>query len=80
MKTLQGTIVSLKNTNTAQVSISKQWQHPLYKKSVKRTKHYACHVDGLELTVGEAVVIQECKPMSKTKKFVVVKKVEGNSI
>lgn len=80
MKILQGTVVSLKNTNTAKVSVERQWQHPLYKKSVKRNKSYACHVDGLELVEGDTVVIQESKPISKTKRFIVVKKVEETSV
>lgn len=80
MKTLQGTIISLKTANTAKVSIERQWQHPLYKKSVKRNKSFACHVEGIEVAEGDIVQIQECRPMSKTKKFIVVKKVDGGSL
>lgn len=80
MKTLQGIVVSLKTTNTAKVSVERQWQHPLYKKSVKRNKSYACHVEGLELAEGDRVIIQESKPISKTKNYIVVQKVEETSI
>lgn len=74
MKTLQGTVVSLKTDKTATVSVIRQWQHPLYKKSVKRSKNYACHYEDLELAEGDQVVIQEIKPISKTKHFRVVEK------
>ncbi len=76
MKQLIGTISSLSGMQTAQVNVSRQWTHPLYKKSVKRTKKYACHYEKLELTVGDSVLIQPCKPMSKTKRFVILKKSE----
>lgn len=77
MKAIQGTVVSLKNDKTAKVSVARMWQHPIYKKSVKRTKSYACHVEGIELQVGDEVVIEATTPVSKTKKFRVVSKVEG---
>lgn len=77
MKAIQGTVISLKTAKTAQVSVARLWQHPVYKKSVKRTKSYACHVEGIELEVGDTVLIQGTAPISKTKKFKVVAKVEG---
>ena len=76
MKTLQGTITSLKNEKTATVTVTRSWQHPLYKKYVTRTKKYACHYENMELKLGEKVVIKESKPISKTKRFVVVEKVK----
>ncbi len=76
MKTLQGTIIALKTAQTAQVSVERQWQHPLYKKQVRRTKSYACHYTDMQLAVGDVVVIRESRPISKTKHFVVAEKVQ----
>ena len=76
MKAIQGTVVSLKTDKTAKVSVARLWQHPVYKKSVKRTKNYACHYENLDLQVGDEVVIENTTPVSKTKKFRVVAKVE----
>lgn len=76
MKALQGIVISLKTDQTAQVSVGRQWQHPLYKKSVKRTKTYACHYDNIKLAEGDEVLIAPCRPVSKTKRFKVVEKVE----
>lgn len=76
MKTLQGTITSLATANTARVKVERSWQHPLYKKFVKRSKNFAAHVEGLELAVGDQVVITECRPISRTKHFKVTSKVE----
>lgn len=76
MKTLQGIVKSLKNEKTAHVSVESQWQHPIYKKYVKRSKSYASHVEGIDLKEGDTVLIVETKPISKTKRFKVVEKVE----
>lgn len=76
MKTLNGTIIALSTAQTAKVSVAHQWQHPIYLKSVMRTKNYACHYTDLELAVGDQVVITSCKPVSKTKRFMVVSKLE----
>jgi len=76
MKTIQGTIVSLKNAQTASVLIERQWQHPVYKKYVKRSKKFACHFTDLKLAEGDTVIIAECRPVSKTKHYAVVSKVE----
>ncbi len=79
MKTLQGTVVSLKTKNTATVLVERRWAHPVYKKYVKRTKKYACHFEGIELSEGDMVKIEEHKPISKTKHFVIKEKMEGHS-
>lgn len=76
MKTLQGTVTSLKNINTARVLVETKWQHPLYKKFIKRSKNYACHYTDMKLELGDVVEIAETTPISKTKKFKVVSKVE----
>ncbi len=74
-KQLTGTVNSLAQPKTARVEVGRQWKHPLYKKRVKRTKNYACHYEKLELEVGDEVLIEECRPVSKTKAFRVIKKV-----
>lgn len=78
MKVLQGVVKSVKNEKTVQVSVTRQWQHPLYKKSVKRSKSYACHYEGLKLAEGDVVKIVSHRPISKTKRFKVQEKVEDS--
>lgn len=75
MKELIGKITSLSGASTVRVSVERRWRHPLYKKSVKRSKNYACHFEGLNLIVGDNVTITPCRPISKTKHFKVVAKV-----
>ena len=75
MKTFKGTVTFIK-PKTATVLVGRRWQHPLYKKYVKRSKKYACHVEDLKLEVGDQVMIEECRPLSKTKHFKVLKKLD----
>lgn len=78
MKKLTGQVVSLKNQKTASVEVARIWAHPLYGKRVKRSKKYASDYDPkkIELVIGDTVEIEECRPISKTKHFKVVKKIE----
>lgn len=69
MKTLTGTVVSDKMEKTIVVEVVEQWQHPLYHKVVKRSKKYLAHDDGEKAQVGDKVIIQEHKPISKRKRW-----------
>jgi len=75
MKQLIGTIVAFSGDKTARVSVERRWAHPLYQKSVKRSKDYACHYEQKDLAVGDSVKIESSRPYSKTKRFRVVEKV-----
>ena len=70
---LQGTVVSNKANKTISVLVERKIMHPVYKKYIKRTKKYAAHDEGNSCKVGEIVKIQETKPFSKTKKWILVK-------
>ena len=78
MKTLQGTVTSLKREKTATIKVVRMWTHPLYGKSVKRSKNYSCDFDPktLKLKMGDKVEIVACRPISKTKAFKVISKIE----
>lgn len=78
MNTMQGIVVRVIDPKTVKVEVSRNWQHPIYKKYVKRTKFYLCGVaEGVELTVGDEVSIAACRPLSKTKHFMVTGKGEA---
>lgn len=69
---LQGTVVSDKNDKTVIVRVERQVMHPLYKKYIKRTKRYAAHDEGNAHKVGDVVRIVEGRPLSRTKRWVVI--------
>ena len=75
-KTLQGRVVSNKTDKTISVLVESYRKHPLYGKRVKYSKKYATHDESNTADLGDLVRIEECRPMSKTKKFRLVEIVE----
>ena len=71
-RVLQGTVVSNKADKTVTVLVERQVQHPIYKKTVRRSKKFAAHDPENRCKEGEDVRIRECKPISKTKTWEVI--------
>lgn len=69
---LKGEVVSDKMTNTIVVLVKRYVKVPKYEKYVTRTKRYKAHDQGNTKKIGDAVSIQECRPMSKDKRFIVI--------
>lgn len=69
---LQGVVVSDKNTNTVVVKVERRFIHPAMKKTVRQTKKYHAHDASNAVKVGDKVRIEECKPVSKNKRWNVV--------
>ena len=72
---LIGTIVSDKMTKTVVVKVDMRKRHPKYHKSYTVSKKFKAHVETSEYKVGDRVVIESIRPMSKEKRFRVVSKV-----
>ena len=73
-KIFEAIVVSAKTPQTVIVSVESTHRHQLYKKAVRRTKRFAAHNEALTIAVGDYVRIQETKPISRTKHFVVLEK------
>jgi small subunit ribosomal protein S17 len=69
---LQGTVTSDKNDQTVTVLVERRFTHPMMKKTVRLSKKYRAHDPLNTFKVGDTVRIQECAPISKTKRWVVV--------
>ncbi|MCP4292809.1 MAG: 30S ribosomal protein S17 [bacterium] len=69
---LQGTVVSDKNDKTVVVKVERRFTHPLFKKTVRRSKNYKAHDEANKCKIGDLVSIQESKPISKDKRWVVL--------
>ena len=69
---LQGTVVSDAMDKTVVVLVERRVMHPVYKKFIRRSKKYAAHDETNACKVGQTVRIQECRPISKNKRFEVV--------
>ena len=69
---LSGKVVSDKMDKTVVVNVQRYVEHKKYGKFYKIDKRYKAHDENNEYKVGDAVIIEECRPMSKDKNFVVV--------
>ena len=69
---LQGVVVSDKNEKTVVVKVERRFSHPLLKKTVRQSKNYKAHDEANSCKVGDIVFIQESRPISKDKRWVVL--------
>ncbi|PKM90552.1 MAG: 30S ribosomal protein S17 [Firmicutes bacterium HGW-Firmicutes-12] len=75
-KTMTGTVVSNKMDKTVVVAIENYRRHPMYKKTIKRTKKYKAHDEENTCNTGDKVKIMETRPLSKEKRWRIVKIIE----
>ncbi|MCC5981858.1 MAG: 30S ribosomal protein S17 [Oceanicaulis sp.] len=71
-RVLQGVVVSDKQAKTVVVKVERTFLHPLLRKTVRRSKKYHAHDEANAKKVGDKVLIQECAPKSKLKRWEVV--------
>jgi small subunit ribosomal protein S17 len=71
-RVLQGVVVSDKNDKTVVVEVERRYTHPLLKKTVRRSKKYHAHDEANTFKVGDLVRIEESRPISKNKRWVVL--------
>ena len=69
---LTGTICKATNKKTVVVEVERTFKHPMYKKYIKRSKKYHAHDEADALKVGDKVLIEETRPISKLKTWKVV--------
>ena len=75
-KTMIGTVVSDKMDKTIVVAVEDNVTHPIYKKTVKRTYKLKAHDEANECKVGDKVEVMETRPLSKEKRWRLIKIVE----
>ena len=73
-RVLQGVVVSDKNDKTVVVEVERRYTHPLFKKTIRRSKKFHAHDEANTFKVGDIVRIQESRPISKNKRWVVLEK------
>jgi small subunit ribosomal protein S17 len=69
---LQGVVVSDAQDKTVVVRVERRVMHPVYKKFITRSKKYAAHDEGNVHKTGDAVRIEESRPISKRKRWIVL--------
>ncbi len=75
-RVLEGVVVSDKQNKTVTVLVERRFTHPLFKKTVRRSKKYHAHDEENACKVGDQVRIEESRPLSKTKSWVVLGKAD----
>ncbi|QDO98937.1 30S ribosomal protein S17 [Ferrovibrio terrae] len=74
-RVLQGVVVSNKGNKTIVVKVERRIMDPVYKKFIRRSKNYHAHDENNSRKEGEVVSIQESKPISKLKRWIVIETV-----
>ena len=72
-RVLQGVVTSDKQDKTVIVSVERRFTHPVLKKTVRRSKTFHAHDEKNEFAVGDTVWIEEHRPISKLKRWMVVR-------
>lgn len=73
-RVLTGRVTSDKMDKTVTVLVERRVMHPLYKKFIRRSKKYAAHDDANLCKEGDSVRIEECRPISKRKSWLVIER------
>jgi small subunit ribosomal protein S17 len=71
-RVLQGVVVSNKGDKTVVVRVERRVMHPVYKKVIMRSKNYAAHDERNACKTGDKVRIEESRPISKRKRWIVL--------
>jgi len=80
-KQFSGQIISNKMQKTVIVRVERLKEHPKYKRRYRLYKNYKAHIEGKahveqgDYNIGDKVIIEECRPISKDKKWKVIKKI-----
>ena len=78
-RTVQGVVTSNAGDKSATIMIERKIKHPVYGKYIKRSTKLHIHDETNECNKGDTILVEECRPMSKTKSWKLVKVVEKAS-
>ena len=79
-KTRTGDVISDKMDKTAIIRVTRQFKHKLYGKYIKRFKKYIAHDPENKAKIGSKVIIQEIRPLSKTKRWLITEIIENKNL
>jgi len=75
-----GIVVSNKMQKTIVVKVENRYSHPIYLKTIVKTKKYLVHDEIGECNIGDQVLVQECRPLSKRKRWTLAKIISKSSL
>jgi small subunit ribosomal protein S17 len=75
-----GIVISNKMQKTIVVKIENRYSHPIYSKTLIKTKKYLAHDELEECNIGDQVLVEECRPLSKRKRWKLIKILSKSSL
>ena len=75
-----GIVISNKMQKTIVVKIENKYPHPMYAKTLTKTKKYLAHDELETCNIGDKVLVQECRPLSKRKRWQLVEILSKSSL
>ena len=75
-----GIVISNKMQKTIVVKIENRYPHPIYSKTLAKTKKYLAHDELEECNIGDQVLLEECRPLSKRKRWKLIKVISKSSL
>jgi small subunit ribosomal protein S17 len=75
-----GVVVSNKMQKTIVVKVENRYPHPIYSKTMLTSKKYLAHDELEECNIGDQVLVQECRPLSRRKRWKLVKVISKSSL
>ena len=75
-----GIVVSNKMQKTIVVKVESRYAHPIYSKTMTKTRKYLAHDEMGECNIGDQVLVQECRPLSKRKRWTLSKVLSKSSL
>ena len=75
-RVVRGSVISARMDKSITVLVVRQFKHPLYKKYIRRSTRLHAHDESNDCKEGDTVLIEECRPLSKTKSWRVIRVLE----
>ena len=75
-RAVRGSVISARMDKSITVLVVRQLKHPLYKKYIRRSTRLHAHDESNDCKEGDTVLIEECRPLSKTKSWRVIRVLE----
>nr|YP_010594921.1 ribosomal protein S17 [Stephanopyxis turris]WAJ57656.1 ribosomal protein S17 [Stephanopyxis turris] len=75
-----GIVISDKMQKTIVVKVENRYSHPIYSKTMIKTKKYLVHDEINECNIGDQVLVQECRPLSRRKRWILAKVISKSSL
>ena len=75
-----GIVISNKMQKTIVVKIEDRYSHPMYSKTLKKTKKYLAHDELETCNIGDQVLLEECRPLSRRKRWKLIKVLSKSSL